>query len=61
LDLKAVVHGRKLLNAWQAAKGKMKGFCAETGANRAAGSGRMAAAALRRAQPVISSMFTAIS
>ena len=56
LDLKAVVHGRKVFNAREAAKGKMKGFCAETGAkcephgpSAAAGSGRTAAAALRRA------------
>ena len=49
LDLKAVVHGRKVFNARQAAKGKNEGFCAENVWESAAGSRSTAAAALRRA------------
>ena len=49
LDLEAVVHGRRLCNARQAAKGENEGFCAENDWESAAGSRPTAAAAVRRA------------
>ena len=47
LDLEAVVHGRKVFNARDAAKGKNEGFCAENDWESAACSRPTAAAALR--------------